>query len=50
MADWAKGEAVKHHLACDEGRDQPSLGYKLAKKLVLSKVIHWIYIDISTVN
>ena len=46
MADWAKGEAVRHHLACDEGRDQPSLGYKLAKKLVLSKVGLQDHVDI----
>ena len=38
LADWAKGEAVTYHLECDKGHDNPSLGYKLAKKLVLSKI------------
>ena len=38
LADWAKGEAVNYHLECDKGHDNPSLGYKLAKKLVLSKI------------
>ena len=38
LADWAKREAVKYHLECDRGQDKPSLGYNLAKKLVLSKI------------
>ena len=38
LADWAKREAVNYHLECDKGHDNPSLGYKLAKKLDLSKV------------
>ena len=38
LADWAKREAVKYHLECDKGNDNPSLGYKVAKKLVLSKI------------
>ena len=38
LADWAKGEAVKYHLECDKGNNNPSLGYKVAKKLVLSKI------------
>jgi len=38
IADWAKAQALKHHLALDAGTDQTTLQYKLAKKLVLSHV------------
>ena len=38
LADWAKSEALQYRQQCDNGIDKPSLGYKLAKKLVLSKV------------
>ena len=45
LADWAKGEAVKYHMECDKGRDNPSLGYKVAKKLVLSKIHEALGLD-----
>ena len=38
LADWAKKEALAHHMAFDEGIEKPSLKYKLAQKLVLSKI------------
>ena len=45
LANWAKGEAVKYHLECDKGNDNPSLGYKVAKKLVLSKIHQALGLD-----
>ena len=38
MADWAKSEALAHHAAEEGGRPHTSLGYRLAHKLILSKV------------
>ena len=45
LADWAKREAVKYHLECDGGIDKPSLRYKVAKKLVLSKIHQALGLD-----
>ena len=38
LADWAKSEALAHHAAEEGGKPHTSLGYKLAHKLILSKV------------
>merc|ERR1719430_198189 len=45
VADWAKREALKHHLERNAGNDNKSIKYKLAKKLVLSKVHEAIGFD-----
>ena len=45
LADWAKRESVNYHLECDKGHDNPSVGYKVAKKLVLSKVHEALGLD-----
>jgi len=45
IADWAKHEALQYHLAFDEGFDKPSWRYKLAKKLVLSKIQESLGLD-----
>ena len=45
LADWAKREAVNYHLECDKGHDNPSVGHKVAKKLVLSKVHEALGLD-----
>ena len=45
VADWAKKQALAHHLQKDAGIDRKSLGYKLAKKIVLSKVHEAIGFD-----
>ena len=39
LADWAKSEALAHHAAEEGGKPHTSLGYRLAHKIVLSKVI-----------
>ena len=39
IADWAKSEALAHHAAEEGGKPHTSLGYRLARKIVLSKVI-----------
>merc|ERR1719341_662711 len=38
VADWAKSEALAHHAAEEGGKPHTSLGYRLAHKLILSKV------------
>ena len=38
LADWAKSEALAHHKAEEGGKPHTSLGYRLAHKLILSKV------------
>ena len=38
LADWAKSEALAHHAAEEGGKAHTSLGYRLAHKLILSKV------------
>ena len=38
LADWAKSEALAHHAAEEGGKPHTSLGYRLAHKLILSKV------------
>jgi len=38
LADWAKNEALNYHLQHDAGNANPTLGYKIAKKLVMSKI------------
>ena len=38
LADWAKDEALNYHLQHDAGNANPTLGYKIAKKLVMSKI------------
>lgn len=38
LADWAKKEALEHHLRRDGGDPSSRLTYRLAKRLVLSKV------------
>jgi len=45
VADWAKNEALQHNLRCDAGDDKERLGYKLAKKLVLSKIHEALGLD-----
>lgn len=38
LGDWAKAEALAHHKAEEQGQPHTSLGYRLAHKIVLSKV------------
>merc|ERR1719431_169420 len=45
VADWAKKQALEHHLQRNAGNDRRSLRYRLAKKLVLSKVHEAIGFD-----
>ena len=45
IADWAKNEALQYHLACDEGNDKQGLKYKVAKKVVLSKIHEALGLD-----
>ena len=38
LADWAKNEALNYHLQHEAGNGKESVGYKVAKKLVMSKI------------
>ena len=38
VGDWAKAQALAHHKAEETGKAHTSLGYRLAHKIVLSKV------------
>ena len=38
LGDWAKSEALAHHAAEEQAVPHTSLGYRLAKRLILSKV------------
>ena len=38
LGDWAKAQSLAHHKAEEQGVPHTSLGYRLASKLVLSKV------------
>lgn len=40
VASWAKGATLKHHMDRMAGRPSASLQYKLATKLIMSKVKH----------
>ena len=37
--NWAQRQALHHHLQEQHGKPHSSLGYTLAKKMILSKVI-----------
>ena len=41
LVDWAKSEALAHHAAEEGGQPHTSIGYTLAHKLVLSKVLFY---------
>ena len=45
VADWAKKEALAHNLQMNAGKDSKSLSYRLAQKIVLSKVHEAIGFD-----
>jgi long-subunit acyl-CoA synthetase (AMP-forming) len=38
LGDWAKAQALAHHKAEEGGQPHTSLGYRIAHRLVLSKV------------
>lgn len=50
VADWAKATATKHHTLVREGKikpDQQDLQYRLAKKLVFSKIHEALGLDVA---
>ena len=42
IVDWAKNQALHHHQQEESGKPHSSLQYTLARKLILSKVKHFL--------
>ena len=46
IVDWAKNQALNHHKQEESGTPHSSLGYNIARKLILSKVQYIVDKDV----